>query len=711
MAKRHPREDLTILEAVDHLSNIAELDVNRGQEEGLRWLDPEQKEENRAVIKETFRVLHNYLQHIYKKNKRVLKEPDMQRGIQAMMVLAGEAAQKLDKYTSLFKGTREKEGAAALKEYQDLRQFYLTKIMKRLQTVLDTEEAWQAEWGGERTDPFQIEKRGLRDLETVRRDKEYELFYIQKEDGMPFFNKNLLRHIKLVGDFDESLADPAGEDPFLKIKIIEDRDLHASAQEILDLAASSMGEFYKEAMHHKELELIADLNKSLMALMLAANPQNLLQNRSGKCSLSYYQDFHHFLREALHSSEYQKLALLSKEELDPFFSTVMHLAQALCCFFFTRIGARRDAIAFIHRLGGEVPTEKKIKSSPLSVWDHLLDEDEQIRYLLKHYPNGPLLKTLDVLKQGATHSGFDPLGQENLPSHLYTIKDHENHVTVMRLPSPTHQKSIHQVEVIDEFSEFLHFTGSHRSGQRYLLVNMQDRTSWREHARCTFLEKLQNEARYRDSLFVITLPKATDFYAQSSLYRELKDAHAFKNQFKEQITSEEQCGYYFPSPLKTVELNEFVDEALEKIHHHCFSSQPELSRKDRLAFIEIFYHLFVLKWIDWLHPDSMSFTCKDAIDTGAAATASFFAFLRLLSDPSPFTHEEMDLLIWMFYAPALMIRERAIDIQALSRAVSALAHFHAQLQSKRTEILEAFATLYSHLSLKGMAVQEATLAA
>ncbi len=670
------REKLTILEAVDHLSSLAELD-STPSEKKAEWLDAEHVEENRETVKSTFRVLRNYLEHVYQAGR---PEPETQRGVQAMMLLAGEAAQKLDKYTSLFRGVHEKESVTGTKEYQDLQQFYLTKIQKRFQQALEKEESWQAEWGEDKSTLFDIERRGLKDLEVVRRDREYELFYIRKEDGSPFFHKNLLRHVRLLGDFDESLGAEIGEDPFLKIKLMQDRDLHVSAREILDAEAHLIDEFYKEALAHKTQGCVASLSKALMALMLSANPRHLLSNTSNKNSCQYFQDFHYFLREALKSQEYRHFNTLPLDDQDPFSRVVLTLVRELCCCFFMRRGESIDAMQWIKHF----VAKKEKNQVSLSFWSTLLDEDEEIRAVLQRYPNGPLLKTLDALR-GAEH-GFDPLAQENYPSQLYTFQDEKSHVTVLRIPSPTHQKVIQNAEIVDEFRGFISCLALKR--QKHLLINLQDRTSWQEHARSHCLEKAEIEG-----LVVLTLPKFTDFYLQTAEYLDEGNAHVFTSQFKEQIVSGESCGYELPSFLKTVELKEFIDKAMETIHQYCFNSKAQLSRKQRLDFIEIFYLLFILKCVEWINPDSLSFTCKDAIDTGAAASSSLFAFLKLCAD-SPVTSEERELLLWMLYAPALTIRERAINLQTLNRFVSCLSHLDASLKQERTKILKAFNALY-----------------
>ncbi len=698
---RGKEESLSLMEAVDNLSSMAELDTSLSPEERgakdkiekihlVKWLDPAKAEENRKEVKETFKVLNNYLHHVYSKGKEELKDVEMQKGIQAIMVLAGEAAQKLDKFSGLFKGAHGEGAASELDEYKDLQKFYLTKMVKRFQESLEKEEAFEKQWSGVDQSTLDFEKRGLRDLETVRRDKEYELFYIRKEDNNPFFSRNLLRHIRLVGDFDETLKDTDGMDPFLRVQVIQDKDVHLTAKGILKLSMMYIDDFYKEAMRHKELTFVLELNKALMALMLAANPRNLRENTTGKSALSYFRDFHQYLRLALGSDEYAQYIAVFSQLSDRFSHTLINLSHSLCCFLFLRTSSRKEAVEFIHKLikkGGKEPD----RTQPF--WSTLLDEDESIRTLLKRYPNGPLLKTLDTFREGEGGEGFDPILQDNLPSQLFTFDRDSLDVTALRIASPTFQEVIHKAEINQEFKGFLRYLNTRLNGEKHLLFNLQDRTSWREHARALALEEMPKKEDSQN-LIVVTLPKDTEFYHQSGSYSELNKARHFIETFRAQVEGGELCGFYFPKELSQKEILAFTEHALKFIHTAFFENKEKLLRKDRLDFIEMFYLLFEMKIVEMLHPDSLSFTSKDAIDTGASTNVSFYAFLKMLSASDTWSDEEKDFVLWMLYSPALMVRERAIDSQCFNRTVSVLAHLNIALNTHKKEILKGLNKLY-----------------
>ncbi len=71
-------------------------------------------------------------------------------------------------------------------------------------------------------------------------------------------------------------------------------------------------------------------------------------------------------------------------------------------------------------------------------------------------------------------------------------------------------------------------------------------------------------------------------------------------------------------------------------------------------------------------PHSLSFTCKDAVDTSAAESAAFYGIVRLLAGGMK-TKEEADFLRYLLYFPALFIRERVIDAERLHTVLSLLA--------------------------------------
>lgn len=728
MLHRKKVEELSVIDAVDNLTHMAEIDISATKEEAeeaveltdeqisqrlqtLSWQDPEYFVYNRERIKETFLVIQNYFKQIYEKEKGQLRDAATQRGLQAIMILAAEAAEKMDQYTQMVTGAKKEEKIVNLKEYQELQQYYQTKIVHKFQSYIDMKEGWPDEWG-QATEGAVIDaqRQGLRDLDTVRQDKEYELFMVRKEDGKPFFNKDLLRHLRLVGEFDEIFTHTTDEDPFLRIKIIQDRDLHESAKDILHQAAPHIDDYYKESLRYKEVDFVSCINKAIMALMLAANPRNLIQNTASKNCTRYFADFHFYLRKALSSQEYRKYITHPPDSAHRFFHVLLHLTHALSTAFFMRQASRKEMVGFIRHLideGAKGSNTKQATHSPVSIWNNLADEDEHIRYTLKKFPNGPLMKAIGVFRGDQQLEGFDPFAQENLPSQLYTLVNDQMHLTCLRMPCPLRQEYIGKAEFAEEFFAFLRSLALEKREQRHLLINLQDRTSWQEHARCLCLEDLQKKGEFANSLIVATLPRSGDFYHQQGSYINLNDANDFIAAFKEQIASGEQCGYFLSGVIHSKEIQAFAADAMKMIHHLFFGNKADLIRKNRMDFIEIFYLFLVLKIIDVCKPDTISFTCKDGIDTGAVFAAEFYAFMKMMNRHKSWDKGEQNFISYLLYASALILRDRAIDNQHLNRMLSAMTVISAELDMQESEVIHSAEKLYTQPFFKDLKVEEA----
>lgn len=638
------KHHISILEAVDNLSHLAETTGGP---------------QNPETVKETFSALSSYLHHLYYKEREELKEAHTQKGLQAIMQLAKEAATK---YTDLFTEVHAKE--EALPEYQQLQHFYLSKVFSQVKRG-KSHEAWENE--GLEPDLF-VERQALKDLEMVQHDREYELFYIGKEDGTPFFTPQLLRHLSMVAGFDETLLEQ--ENLFEKIDTILDRDTHISAQEMLHDGSDLIDRFFKEALAHKEQKEIGHLTAALMALMLASNPKNLIHNTTGKSSIGYFEDFQVYLRLVVSSDAYVRW----KKDKTPFKALCLKVTHFLCGAFFLRVGARHDLVRVIGDLVASRPTGKTIGS-----W--LYGVDELLRTYLKKFPSGPLLKTVGLFRKGGERAGFDPLLQRNFPSQIFTISSETLHTSVIHLPCPVHQDFIEKASTVPEFKAYLESL----SGRKLLYFNLSDRTSWKEHARAEEMESLEQE-----TFCPVTLAKGTDFYHQREEYENIYQADIFCRLFAEQILSGKESGFSFPQGVISADL---IGGLITFVHEHLFYKKHELNRKERLDFIEIVYFFLSLKILEKEKADVMAFSCKDGVDVGAATAGSFYGFSRLLSSSKPWSAEDRDCFLFAFFTPALFVRHRTIAMPVFQRAVSALDYFDLVLQEKRSSILKACAKL------------------
>ena len=717
--------DLSIVEAVETLSSIADLEFDHdigitqkheivlGNEKvvykTVHWLHQEDAPATVNLVRETFRVILHYLRQFYRKEYGQVTDQKTLEGIKTIMVLVGEAAKKLDKYTQIFHQT---QSVTDLKEYKQLQEFYRAKIARKI------EEGVANQWisgltlgkrkvgqemtlraAPQKTDQLMNTKYVFVDLETVKKDTEYELFFIRKEDGSRFFSPRLLRNIKLVCDFGSYFGERKELDPLEHVKQWYDRTVHTNAREILKILGRRLDQFFRELRQMKEHELVSVLNKALLALMLSSHAQNLLRHQPVKSCTEYFQDFQGFLREALQTEIYQKWMKNPPKEGNQFAFDLIELVQTLCRALYVHSKGLDDMKSIVQTLLQEASvgiSPEEVPSTSKKIMGRVAADYAALSKLMKHHPNGPLFKVLELLEEETYHV-FDPILQHNLPNQLYDLFAQDKRYSFLRMPAPIYQEFINRAIINGEFLGFLSSYARGAIPYKHLLINLQDRTSWREYARCVAVEQLQQQLEFEKTLYVVTLATDTDFYHQLAPYHQINHAHLFKEQFKE-LLLDENAGYFFPSSIKRDELSAFIDRAFEAIHRLFFSSKNVLIRENRLDFIEIFYLLLQLKLIEWIQPDTISLTCKDGIDTGETYSAALFTFLKLINNQE-WTEDQWQHLNFMLYAPALLIRERILLPERFNRMLSALkavdnARYELGAENFNQIIQEGFSDLF-----------------
>jgi len=598
------------------------------------------------------------------------------------------------------------ESVSELKEYQALQEFYQKKMLKKFHQAASKSDLWKEQWGDGHT--LGASESGLKDLEAVKTDKQYELLYIKKEDGGRFFSKHLLRHIKLVNDFDQILIGEESDDPFIFLQRVQDRNSLENAREIKNQLQVPMKHFLEKASYNQGHESAEKILSSFYALCLAASQHSLLESGSKKSSLQYFGDFAFFMKEIFSSMEYQAHKDDGPEERDAFIEKALLCAYALCESYFMHVEPKDQMIGLINRLMDKMGAGEKEKMRPAQqLWTAMNGEYTHLTHVLQKYPNGPLFKTLDVFVSAETDEGFEPLAQGNIPSLLYTIQNEHLGVSVLRMASPTRQEIINKAEISSLFESFMRAIITLHNKQRFLLINVQDRTSWQEHARCEAIENFQRRSDVSGHLCVCTLAKDTSFYLQSEEYADVHHAEDFKMLLLQQVRDAEDCGFYFPKDFSATVLESFSEGAIELIHKHFFGGKATLPHKNRLDFIEIFYWFLTVKMIDFFKPSHLAISCKDAIDNSPSSYTGLFAFLKHMSPDDEWSREEEDFLMWMMQAPALFYRERAIHADRYERTISALHVLSAELDVDRKKILSSFEKLYDSPLFSSLNVREA----
>lgn len=686
------QETLPFKDAMDNLARLAALDlsgvprfgiVRKRQiitdeaefpEVDILWLTEEGLQPLLDVFDLTLQSVHEHLIHELKGMD--WNNEKSRQALESTMSLCSEAAHRLEKGLEMQMGTKVQ--VLNRPAMQALQEDYA-----RFGSKLKQEEPPSA------GDPLQ-------DLEMIRQDLDYELFYIRKEDGHSYFSPDLLRHMRLISDF-ESEGESFEEDPLLQVRSMMDRDLQSSAKQILGNCHDLITDFYKIYKRLANNDLASMLSQSVMALLLAGNQRNLLQNTLTKSCQQYFDDFLFFLKSAFRTDEYQKFIAYPPEKSEKIPHLLLNLAHMLSHELYVRAGGvKQEAVGLIHRTtrkGSE--SAKAVLKKGETIWNQLSIDDENYRSRLAKFPSGPLFKTLDLVRAEESESvPFDPMIQGNIPMQLYSLQAKGKQIQFLRLACPTRQSVINKAEILDEMRGFLRFYNSGTARQKHLLINLQDRTSWKEFIRCKVVEEMQKNAEFNPSLVVVTLAKNTDFYFQANEYENIDRATEFFQILVKQFEETEGTGFYFPSFFKTADRVSLINELIPIIHRHFFSAKQTLTRHEREDFIEIVYQFLVLKLIDLTNPTSVSFTCKDAVDTGSAASALFYALIHLLRGDGFEEKKNIDYFRWLLYAPALFVRERPLDPERFNRVVTVLERVDEGLQG-RGKVLQEMDGLFS----------------
>jgi len=670
-------EEIEVADEAHLISHtFEEQEAQEAPEQRVYWVTAGANEQTLDVVKTTFSSVLAYLKHSYTKMEKGQDPLHVIEGINTIMVLVGEAGKKMENL-----GLLVKNRILEVQEYKELQDFYQNTIIKGAYKNYAKDLQLQER---KKTKEIEIqEDEGihlLNDIDLVKRDQRYELFYLKNEAGYSFYTKELSRKIKLACDFGEFSQQFFAEDPLLQIMNWEDRTVNIVAKNILTNAKKKITSFYKQAGHFKDVSMVVQLNNALMALMLASNTRNLIRQFSPKGSHLYFADFQHFLRELLLSRDYQRQMLYPSDQ--PFFNLVAELGQELAYQLYN-VHQKTDEL--MHAL--EELSELSLVKEGTKFSDVLKESYSKLEGALQAHPSGPVFKALDLIREEEENIVFDPLMQGNIPSMEATLKDEDHEIEVLRMACPTLQEVINRAYITEEFKSYLRRSLFNKSDFHHLIINYQDRTSWKEFARCKALEDLSHQAEFSDLLTIVTFATDTDFYHQSGVYETLADAHTFMDHIKQHLF-DVSSGFVIPKEIKTEEFVGFIDQLLAKIHKNFFQGQDLLSLADRKSFIELVYAFVELKILELTHSTTLSLSSKDGLDQSATATLSLFALL-LLNENNSISKEKLPHLFNTLFGPTLMVRERLITRDHFDRLVGLV-----QLLEKNQGYLKAFDTLF-----------------
>jgi hypothetical protein len=653
-------KNVKVLDAVETLSQVS-LVTDKTHKDQIP--QPER-------IKKSFDILSKYLNSLYSSKQMLLKDKDYLSSLKAVMVIAEEAYGKLDLVSKIF---GESKDALGEHEFSTLFDFYLKKVNYKVEHIVG--EAFRhAELEQKMAD---TDLRGIRNLEVIRKDKEYELFFIKDEDGQNHFSKNLMRHAQLLGTFDELFLSFSGEDPFIKMKFVDDRLKQKRCLQIRTSIQPKVDYFIKESYRYKKHPFIALSVQALMALFLSANPAFVLQNDPLKACFEFTNDLFLFLDALVDKPDFYKTEVRNNLLQDKGIIGAQGFVKAILSDLFF---SKSDSSVMAEYLYVFVKKPDFQNFAPMSFFDHLLSFDQALRAYLLNFPSGPIMKALDFMKEDIKPQKFAPM-RAKLPENNFDFFVKNKEISIVHLPSPTIQKDILFAE-IDPFFESLLST---IKDAKSLLIDLEDPHDPYAKARLNAIFK-----DVSDTLEVVNIPRKGMFYEQTDVHAFIEDAEEFKAYFAQLAFEKENL--YGNCGLNAKKLTKLVNF----IHEVFFDKKQKLEMKDRLNFIEL---CNVLIGFDLMHEhdvDNVFIVCKDGIDHSNAYSLSLYAFASLINHDNLLTEKTFELFISSLMGPSLMLRDRLIFEDSLVRMCSMLTFVHSKIAND-PKIVKRVHEEFSHL--------------
>lgn len=675
-----PDENLSIQQAIAYLTEITESEklpldkIAEGQSSFS--MDRAQKYALHRV-KSILSTIHSYLKRVYRQEKKNIEDPGVQQSLQAIMILVQEAVDKMERNFPEMEKLLGKKRISTLPEYKKLQQFYVSKILSKPMEQNEIEKVWPSNWGD-----VELETGGIRDIRQVKEDLDYELFYLRRVDNTPYFGKDLIRHLKMITDF-EGILQVIDGDPFVRFNVIQDKNCQVCAGQIKDHLIANFPKFFREMLKNKHFSFTEMINKALIALFLSANPSNVIYETVAFHCLKYFQDFLLYLKEIFLCNEYS--SGLSMENVHEFLAIEIQMIHAICFALYTHKPETVHVVQHVKELLGEL---EKTSSTPVQFLKHIQENYLQLRRILDQYPNGPLFKMIDVINERSVT--FCATQYNNLPCHLFTVGHAKMSTDILRIPSPTLQTTLEEAYIIDEFKGFLRSL-SDKDEMRIAIINMQNRLSRKEMARAKAMEDLQKEGEFISTLFVVTLSNNLGAVLYAASKGEKKILH---EELLQVLQKPEEFGLYFPQTFQEKKWTTFFTKIIPSILNLFFYKKKGCNEQNCLDFIQLFYFFLSLKILEVENPNFFSYICKDAVDQSTAMNFTLYMGIKILQGSFVSTKKEEEYIKWLLFTPALMIRERAIQSGCFTTSCSSLQLLARAMEKNGAAIIKELMPLY-----------------
>ncbi|MDR3623912.1 MAG: hypothetical protein P4L16_02095 [Chlamydiales bacterium] len=298
---------------------------------------------------------------------------------------------------------------------------------------------------------------------------------------------------------------------------------------------------------------------------------------------------------------------------------------------------------------------------------HFYNDLLSARASIEHAPHAlriPFFAMLWQFMQGQLNLHYDPYTQENTP---YKLFETSNKIPIIRMGTPTIETIFAPFTKSAAITnEFLAFLDAYKAMNKcHLYINLQNRNEAHfgrnEAPRCKAIEALS--VQYPGTIIVLTLAKNTAFYHQEEQFTDIDNAQLFKTELLNQTKSTDG-GFYFGDLPEELTSDKFFLSHIDYVHTTFFADKALLKRNERLDFIELFYLELEKCYLNSLAIASCNISCKDGIDRAGGANA--LLYLDLL----PKTKENLNYLQSVLFAPALLVKKRAITKGRFDRFIT-----------------------------------------
>lgn len=286
---------------------------------------------------------------------------------------------------------------------------------------------------------------------------------------------------------------------------------------------------------------------------------------------------------------------------------------------------------------------------------------------------------------GSINVCFDPAYMGNIPHRLFSFGVGGRPITWIRTGTPTIETGLSKASINPEFRGYLQALS--RSNKKHLFISLQNlsprRVKGDESKRNQALIALQKE--FTDHFRIVVLAQDSDFYKQKGC-PEIEKTIEFRKQFLAELFSgKDDSGFYFPEDWKSENaFQKEVEDLFIHVHKIIYEGKDELSKQEKLDFIEIFYAYLAIFLTQYSQADCVNMSCKDAIDRAGKLNSLVLKLVMIMQGKANSSAHKRMHRIWT-HGPALFVKSQAIIGERRERLMSPFHIMTDPLVAERIE--------------------------